>query len=101
MKSSSLRNASISAFFAMPFSCCFIVAMGTKTINTTEAIVPMTINGVRRPHFLTSFPLALSEILPKSGNINNDKRLSSPIMKPRIALDNPYACSRRSGTTKS
>ena len=83
------------------FSACRRVTTGTKTISTTAHTVPMTINGVRLPHFLTSLPFALSLSLPKSGNINNESKLSSPIIIPRAQLGSPYACSSKRGTTKS
>ena len=44
----------------------------------TAAIVPIKINGVRRPNLVRD----LSEMLPKSGNINTAKMLSSAIITP-------------------
>ena len=63
--------------------------MGTKIMRMTDAIVPITMKGVLLPHFLTSLPLALSEILPNSGSMKRESRLSRPMIKPRTVLERP------------
>ena len=60
-------------------------------------IVPMRINGVRRPRL----PVCLSEIAPNSGSRNSARMLSSAMMTPDHACDIPNLLVRISGTVLS
>ena len=69
-------------------SICFICipsATESSIINTTAAIVPAAINGVRLPRLLVH----LSESEPKSGSMNRAKTLSIPIITPDQLCDIP------------
>jgi hypothetical protein len=55
------------------------------TNDTTAAIVPTNMNGVRFPYF----DLDLSDNAPKNGNINTARILSSDIIVPETVWGKP------------